>query len=98
MLPGKNELQSGGILGVFTPDGLVESRFVADYSWACHDDTWPSAWNTRWRFTVRRGEIFAFCDHIDEATKEKIRQHITKKYGIPFQENGYVDTEWFTKR
>lgn len=78
------------ILGVVDSYDVVDSKLTEELEH--HADFWPSITHCRWRWDYSTG-LHWFLS-ISKPTTEQmdlIRNHLTKKYGIEWQENGYHD-------
>ena len=52
-----------------------------------------------WRWDYDKGLDATIGDgNLDRADRDKIREHLTETYDIPFWENGYHNVEFFCKK
>jgi hypothetical protein len=90
-------LLSGDILGIVDYQGAVESVFTGDKV-AFHRHYWPVAKHCQWRWCHRHG-LQSFNEKKPDAEQvEAIRNHLTKKYGLRWWENGHHDIDDLVKR
>lgn len=99
-------LRWGTIVGVAKSDGTVESVFAnfhgdrEEDDLLFHEHTWPqNDHSVRWRWNFS-DSIHVSClgENPSEEQYESIKNHITKKYSIPFWDNGYHDLDFFLAR
>ena len=102
-----NDLSDSDIIGVIKSDGTVESVYVPfdPDNWGIPDDLYHSKhWPTnkhyiRWRWNFDRSVHFFRMD--TRPTSENwitIGRHLTKRFSIPFWENGHHDLDFFKER
>ena len=89
----RNEkLRFWSIIGVVDHHGAVHSAMFEDYSAHTHGELWPQHRHARWRWTFSNGLHFIARESKPDAEGiDAIRSHLTKKFGIEWQENGYHD-------
>lgn len=52
-----------------------------------------------WRWSFNNCLDFSlFAQNVDAEDCDRVRQHLTKKYKIPFRPNGYHDINYFIKK
>lgn len=87
-----NKLRFGHIVGIIDAYGSVHSQFTDDRV-VCHEEFWPICPHVRWRWCNSESIWFARCREITEEEMESIRNHLTKKYGLKWWENGHHDID-----
>lgn len=82
--------ESVNIVGYIDAYGSVHSIEIEPGDGRHHPEIFPGAYIKRWRWSYNRG-FSSIYGGFDPEDSEKIRSHLTKKYGIPWYENGYHD-------
>ena len=63
-----------------------------------HEDLWGKVLKG-WRWDYDRGlDWSVFADNLDDGDGDLVRDHLTRKYKIPFYSNGYHDVQFFVKQ
>jgi len=96
-----NLLKYGIIIGIIDNYGAVHSKFFSiDDDQQTHEELWPTRRTKRWRWTF--SNCFNTSILSDEKLNiedwDKIRQHLTRNYGIRWQDNGYHNIDYFMGR
>jgi hypothetical protein len=87
-----SRLKSGKIVGIVDSNGAARSEFTGDVS-AFHADFFPAC-HCHWRWDSDQGIWWISSEHKPDAEQmEAIMNHLTKKYGIRWLENGFHDME-----
>lgn len=80
------------IVGVITNQGEVLSTCDNFETIQTHVDYYPLI-QKRWRWDYQNGITCTYL--IEKEDWELIRNHLRKKYNIPFWDNGYHDIDYF---
>ena len=90
-MPNFNDIRYGWIVGITMHNGAVDSRFVSIDDSSMHGDFWEFDVYCRWRWRANGGldvSIFDFGVELDEEQRWHIESHLSRVYGIPFDDNG----------
>lgn len=84
------------IVGVITNQGQILSICDDFDTILAHGDYYPLV-QKRWRWSYQNGLTSVQHHMFDDDDWQFVRDHLTKKYGIPFWDNGYHDIDYFQK-
>jgi len=89
------------ICGIIDSYGSVHSKFSIFI--LCHETTFGLHARKAWRWSFQDSLVESIRsinseDRITEIEWSKIREHITKQYGIEWWENGYHNIDQFQKQ
>ena len=96
-----NELHSGWIVGIIDSYGAVHSKFcpLHDGGLKSHEELFHSNIMKRWRWSYSDGvSNSCLSTRLDVEEWDKVFRHITRKFRIPFWDNGYHDIDFFMAR
>lgn len=86
------KLRWGNITGVVDSYDSADSVLSEDLEY--HAERWPSLTHCRWRWSYNQGIWWTVSEGRPNSEQlEIIRNHLTKKYGIEWMENGYHEWE-----
>jgi hypothetical protein len=88
------ELRFTCITGIIDAYDAVHSVHSSK-SIPCHGEHWPFAKHGRWRWTFDKSIWCIGEDRLNSEQYLLVEQHITKKYGIRFWDNGHNDIDHF---
>lgn len=95
-------LRNGSIIGHVDAYGAVDSHFIPETERLedhAHSRYWPGKKNGLWRWNFSNGLTAFVPERAPDAEGcEAVRNHLTKKYGIKFWDNGYHDLDDFIAR
>ena len=89
-----NYVEVGNILGVVTSLDVVESRFTGEEV-GHHSDYWQENKHyKKWRWNNSEGLHWFLTEHKPNIEQiQFVRDHLSKRYGLKWFENGYHDWE-----
>ena len=98
MRPTYQQLIDGNIIGIIDAYGAVHSQFTGE-ELKCHADYWYSTNHGNWRWDWDKSiHWFMSESKLNSAQLDAVRNHLNKKYGIPFWDNGHHDIEYMMKQ
>ena len=63
-----------------------------------HEDLWGKVLKG-WRWDFDNGiDWSVFAQNLDEGDGDRVREHLERKYKIPFYSNGFHDVQFFVKK
>lgn len=91
-------LRKGHIVGIIDSHGVVHSEFTGP-SIKFHTDFWPNQHHCHWRWCHSRSLWWCSQEHKPKDEQfDDIRSHLTRKFGIKWQENGYHDIDFLQSK
>ena len=99
-MPSFQELRDGYILGIIDSYDAIHSEFISKNNRGnyCREDFWPTQTHKRWRWNFDEGIHKFYSGEWGNDDWSIIINHITKKFGIKFWENGYHDLDYFEEK
>jgi hypothetical protein len=89
-------LREGNIVGIIDHLDCIHSEYTKEV--VCHEEFWASGF-VRWRWNYDDGIWWIGSEtRPNEEQCDAIRNHLTKKYGIKWWDNGYHDLDFFQKK
>lgn len=90
-------LRFGNILGIVDAYGAVHSKLTGNEV-ECHETFWPTNTFVRWRWTFR-DSLSAYVSTMPSLEEfDAIRNHLERKYGIRWCDNGYHDIDFLMEK
>lgn len=90
------KLKTHCILGVIDSNGAVKSAITKNIEH--HADHFGVHVHKAWRWSYSQSITwFSDSNRLSFEESDAVMRHLTKKYGIPFWENGWHDLDYFKK-
>lgn len=96
------DLEFATIIGIIDYNDVVDSRCLSlddDTSLRFHTTHWPVHNQKRWRWEFDTGvKASVLGDRFTPEDRQRVIDHLRKRYNLRFFENGRTDWEWFQKK
>lgn len=90
-----DKLRWGSIVGVIDSYDSVHSEYCELGKPRFHEEIWPTICHKRWRWNFEDGLSKSFLgERLSDEDFDRVMSHLTRKYGIKWQENGYHDWQY----
>lgn len=97
-MPTYQQLIDGNIIGIIDSYDAIHSKFTGE-ELQCHGEIWPNQTHKRWRWNWNKGlHWFTIECKLTSIECDNVREHLTKKYNIPFWDNGFHDIEFIMQQ